>query len=65
VTGLPQTEATVLDEDQYSVWPADQNLPAGWHTEGTTGSKQERLDHIERVWTDLRPRSLRTTHAAS
>lgn len=51
------------DEEQYSIWPADRDLPAGWRDEGTTGPKQECLDHIDRVWTDLRPLSLRRSMA--
>jgi len=47
------------DELQYSIWRADRELPAGWHAEGTRGGKQECLDHIGRVWTDMRPLSLR------
>jgi len=47
-------------EEQYSIWPADREPPAGWSAEGTTGTKRECLDHIDRVWTDLRPLSLRT-----
>lgn len=47
------------DEEQYSIWPADRELPAGWHAEGTTGTRQECLDHIAAVWTDMRPLSLR------
>ncbi|MFT7835799.1 MbtH family NRPS accessory protein [Saccharothrix sp. BKS2] len=47
------------DEEQYSVWPIDRALPAGWTEEGTVGTKDECLDHIERVWTDMRPRSVR------
>jgi len=47
------------DEDQYSIWPADRDLPAGWHAEGTEGPRGECLEHIDRVWTDMRPRSLR------
>jgi MbtH protein len=46
-------------EDQYSIWPADTEPPAGWAREGTTGTKEECLRHIQRVWTDMRPRSLR------
>ncbi|WP_194906374.1 MbtH family protein [Catenulispora rubra] len=46
-------------EEQYSVWPADREVPAGWRAVGTTGTKQECLDHIGRVWTDMRPASLR------
>jgi MbtH protein len=47
------------DEEQYSIWPADRGLPAGWRAEGTEGSKSECLDHIEQVWTDMRPASIR------
>jgi len=47
------------DEEQYSIWPLGRELPAGWHEEGTTGTKEECLAHIETVWTDMRPRSLR------
>jgi MbtH protein len=47
------------DEEQYSIWQADRALPAGWHAEGFAGTRQECLDHIGTVWTDMRPRSLR------
>ncbi|MFF4353031.1 MbtH family protein [Streptomyces sp. NPDC001530] len=47
------------DEEQYSIWAADRDMPAGWHAEGTEGTRQECLDRIEEVWTDLRPASLR------
>ncbi|MFE1174092.1 MbtH family protein [Streptomyces sp. NPDC058773] len=49
----------VNHEEQYSVWFADREIPAGWRAEGTTGSRDACLDHIERVWTDMRPLSLR------
>ncbi len=47
------------DEDQYSVWPSDTPPPAGWHLREFTGSRAACLAHIDEVWTDLRPRSLR------
>jgi MbtH protein len=47
------------DEEQYSIWDADRELPAGWHAEGTEGSRQHCLDRIDEVWTDMRPASLR------
>lgn len=47
------------DEDQYSIWPAGRALPAGWADMGFQGEKQACLDHINTVWTDMRPRSLR------
>lgn len=52
-------EVVVNDEEQYSIWPAEKPPPAGWHRQGVTGTKDECLDHIETVWTDMRPRSLR------
>jgi MbtH protein len=52
-------EVVVNDEEQYSIWPADRPPPAGWRTVGVSGSKSRCLDHIEAVWTDMRPKSLR------
>ncbi len=52
-------QVVINDEEQYSIWPADRALPAGWYEAGKSGSKQECLDHIDEVWTDMRPRSLR------
>jgi MbtH protein len=50
----------VNHEEQYSIWPADRELPAGWRDEAKVGTKQECLDHISQVWTDMRPLSLRS-----
>lgn len=47
------------EEDQYSIWAADREIPAGWRAEGFAGGKEECLDHIGEVWADMRPRSLR------
>lgn len=49
----------VNDEEQYSIWRADRELPAGWRAEGTEGPRADCLSHIGRVWTDMRPLSLR------
>jgi MbtH protein len=46
-------------EEQYSIWPADRENPAGWRDAGKVGSKQECLSYIGEVWTDMRPLSLR------
>lgn len=46
-------------EEQYSIWFADRELPQGWTAVGKTGLKQECLDYIKEVWTDMRPLSLR------
>ncbi|MEU7870108.1 MbtH family NRPS accessory protein [Dactylosporangium sp. NPDC049140] len=47
------------DEEQYSIWPAGDPTPPGWHASGFRGARQECLDHIDLVWTDMRPASLR------
>lgn len=47
------------DEEQYSVWWADRELPAGWRAEGAEGTKDKCLAHIGEIWTDMRPLSLR------
>ena len=52
-------KAVMNHEEQYSIWPADREPPAGWRDEGMRGSKEECLAHINVVWTDMRPRSLR------
>lgn len=49
----------VNHEEQYSIWPAHRELPAGWRADGTSGTRNECLDHIEQVWIDMRPLSLR------
>lgn len=49
----------VNHEEQYSIWPADRELPLGWNAVGKSGLKAECLAYIEEVWTDMRPLSLR------
>lgn len=47
------------DEEQYSIWPRGRELPAGWHDTGFSGAKADCLSHVDTVWTDMRPKSLR------
>lgn len=54
-----QYKVVINHEEQYSIWPVDRENPLGWNDVGKEGSKQECLDHIEEVWTDMRPLSLR------
>ncbi|GAA2044065.1 hypothetical protein GCM10009839_54440 [Catenulispora yoronensis] len=49
----------VNGEEQYSIWPGSKAVPAGWRALEVRGSRQECVDHVDEVWTDLRPRSLR------
>ncbi|NEQ95740.1 MAG: MbtH family NRPS accessory protein [Cyanothece sp. SIO2G6] len=49
----------VNDEEQYSIWLAERDMPLGWRDVGKTGTKEECLGYIDEVWTDMRPLSLR------
>jgi MbtH protein len=51
----------VNHEEQYSIWVEDVPLPDGWHTTGFAGTRAECLAHVDEVWTDMRPKSIRTT----
>ena len=53
----------VNQEEQYSIWPTDRENPAGWTDVGLVGSRQECLAHIDEIWTDQRPLSLRRAMA--
>lgn len=46
-------------EEQYSIWPVDRDIPAGWHAVRASGTKAECFAHIDHAWTDMRPLSLR------
>jgi MbtH protein len=52
-------EVVVNHEEQYSIWPADRELPLGWSTVGVKGLKPVCLEWVEQNWTDMRPKSLR------
>jgi MbtH protein len=52
-------KVVVNHEEQYSLWPADRENPAGWVDAGKSGPKEECLAFVEEVWTDMRPLSLR------
>lgn len=49
----------INSELQYSIWPVEREVPSGWKGTGKVGTKQECLDYIKEVWTDMRPLSLR------
>ncbi len=52
------------NEDQYSIYFVDREVPNGWEEVGKQGSKEECLDYIREVWTDMTPKSLRGHQAA-
>lgn len=45
-------------KEQYSIWPEYLDIPNGWRPVGPKGVKQECLNYIEEVWTDMRPLNL-------
>lgn len=53
----------INDEEQYSIWPAHREPPSGWHVALSARPRGECLDHIEEVWTDMRPKSVREAMA--
>jgi len=46
-------------EEQYSIWPIDRELPAGWNDAGKSGTKEECMAYIQEIWVDFRPINLR------
>jgi MbtH protein len=52
-------KVVVNTEEQYSIWPVERENPKGWNDTEKEGSKQECLDYVKEVWTDMRPLSLR------
>ncbi|MER7411320.1 MULTISPECIES: MbtH family protein [Streptomyces] len=57
--GAPAFQVVVNHEEQYSIWPVGRDVPAGWSGVGVEGDKESCLAHIERVWTDITPLSVR------
>lgn len=52
-------KVVVNQEEQYSIWPADRENAMGWRDVGTQGTREECLEQIKALWTDMRPLSLR------
>ena len=49
----------VNDEEQYSLWREDWPSARGWRETGKSGTREECLEYVNQVWTDMRPLSLR------
>lgn len=47
------------EEEQYSLWPSRKEVPAGWQVVSPEASEEECMAYVDRVWTDMRPASLR------
>lgn len=51
-------------ESQYSIWPADRENPMGWSDVGKSGTKEECLADIAKIWEDMKSKP-KPTSAAS
>ena len=51
-----RTYKVVLNpQEDYSLWPLDDENPPGWRDAGKNGTKADCLTYIEEVWTKLSP----------
>ncbi|MEW2813252.1 MbtH family NRPS accessory protein [Streptomyces massasporeus] len=46
------------DEGQHSLWPAANDVPAGWAVAKEADKRAACLEFVEQHWTDMRPKSL-------
>jgi MbtH protein len=46
-------------EEQYAIVARTWPVPDGWRDVGFEGSEEECIAHVDQVWTDMRPLSLR------
>lgn len=52
-------KVVVSHEGEYALWVLDRPNNPGWTDEGFVGTLKEVQEHIDEVWTDKRPLSLR------
>jgi MbtH protein len=64
-TNPAPNRVVINDEGQYSIWPCSGKPPLGWYETGFQGSSGECSAHIDTVWTDMRPKSLRARDGAA
>ena len=64
-TPEPLFKVVVNAEAQYSIWPADREVPSGWSEAGHSGRKEDCLAFVDDIWKDMRPASLREAMAGS
>ncbi|MEK4870782.1 MbtH family protein [Niallia sp. FSL W8-1348] len=49
----------INEEEQYSIWPEEKEIPNGWKSVGESKDKETCLNYIEKNWVDMRPKSIR------
>jgi MbtH protein len=52
---LDQDGDTEVPASAYCLWPEGKAVPRGWQSTGQSGSKQACIQHLQQVWTDMRP----------
>jgi MbtH protein len=52
-------KVVINQEEQYSIWLAERGIPPGWRAIGFCGTREACLKYIDKIWTDMRPASLR------
>lgn len=52
-------QVVVNEEEQHALWPAELLPPQGWQPDGFSGTEDECVAHVDEVWPDIRPLSLR------
>ena len=45
-----QCVVVVNADRQYSIWPAERDIPSGWSEVGFNGSRADCLNHIAVIW---------------
>ena len=45
-------KVVVNGDGQYSIWPAERELPNGWNEVGVLGTRAECLAYIKKLWTE-------------
>jgi MbtH protein len=55
----------VCNEDDYSIRPDDRAFLRDWRQNEAVGSKDGRVAHIDRTWSNVRPLKLRRTMAVA
>ena len=51
-------EETQIAVTQYSIWPANHDVPLGWKDTGKSGTKEDCLAYLKAVWMDISPQSV-------
>ncbi|AUG75709.1 antibiotic synthesis protein MbtH [Kitasatospora sp. MMS16-BH015] len=57
-------QVVVNEEEQYALWPEVREVPAGWRPTGYSGPREACQAHVDELWQDMRPLSLRRAMAA-